>query len=87
MGTSWGYITGMFITAYVKTHGYTDEAVETALSLLTPMIDHLNDGCLGGVAEIFDGDFPCTSRGCYSQAWSVAELTRAYYEDILKLNH
>lgn len=86
MGTSWGYITGMFITAYTKTHGYTEEAIETALSLLTPMIDHLSDGCLGGVAEIFDGDFPCTSRGCYSQAWSVSELTRAYYEDILRLN-
>lgn len=47
------------------------------------MIDHLNDGCLGGVAEIFDGSFPCTSRGCFSQAWSVAELIRCYYENII----
>ena len=86
MGTSWGYITGMFITAYVRTHSEDADVTENALTLLTPMIDHLNDGCLGGVAEIFDGDFPCTSRGCYSQAWSVAELLRAYYEDILKIN-
>lgn len=85
MGTAWGYITGFFITAYVKTHGNNDEAIETAKTLLTPMTDHLSDGCLGGVAEIFDGDFPCTSRGCYTQAWSVAELIRAYYEDILQL--
>lgn len=83
MGTAWGYITGQFITAYVKANGNTAEAKEFAALLLQPVIDHLSDGCLGGVAEIFDGSFPCTSRGCYSQAWSVAELIRAYYEDIL----
>lgn len=83
MGTSWGYITGFFISAYVKTHGNTQSAKEDAALLLEPMIDHLNDGCLGGVAEIFDGSFPCTSRGCFSQAWSVAELIRCYYENII----
>lgn len=83
MGTSWGYITGFFISAYVKTHGNTKVAKEDAALLLEPMIDHLSDGCLGGVAEIFDGSYPCTSRGCYSQAWSVAELIRCYYENII----
>ena len=38
------------------------------------------DGCLGGIAEIFDGDFACDSRGCYTQAWSVAEVLRAFRE-------
>lgn len=85
MGTSWGYITGSFITAFVKTHGRTPASMAIAKQLMMPLIDHLYDGCLGGVAEIFDGDFPCTSRGCYSQAWSVAELLRAYSEDILDL--
>lgn len=83
MGTAWGYIIGQFTTAYVKAYGNTKEAKAFAALLLQPAIDHLSDGCLGGVAEIFDGSFPCTSRGCYSQAWSVAELIRTYYEDIL----
>ena len=61
----------------------TQSAKVDAALLLEPMIDHLNDGCLGGVAEIFDGSFPCTSRGCFSQAWSVAELIRCYYENII----
>ncbi len=43
----------------------------------------MTDGCIGGIAEIFDGDFACTSRGCYTQAWSVGEVLRAYVEDIL----
>ena len=34
------------------------------------------------VSEIFDGDEPHLSRGCISQAWSVAEPLRAYIEDV-----
>ena len=83
MGTSWGYVTGPFMTAYLKVNNYSKDAIETAKQLLLPLIDHLSDGCLGGVAEVFDGDFPCTSRGCYTQAWSVGELIRVYVEDIL----
>jgi len=36
------------------------------------------DGCLGSVSEIFDGDAPHKPKGCFAQAWSVAELIRAY---------
>ena len=34
---------------------------------------------LGTVSEIFDGDPPFTPRGCIAQAWSVAELLRAWH--------
>ncbi|MBP3916494.1 MAG: hypothetical protein J6D41_11050, partial [Clostridium sp.] len=40
-------------------------------------------GCINGIAEIFDGDFASTGRGCYSQAWSVAEVLRAYTQDVM----
>jgi glycogen debranching enzyme len=33
--------------------------------------------------EIFDGLEPSTPKGCIIQAWSYAELIRAYYEDVL----
>jgi len=43
----------------------------------------LQDGCIGSIAEIFDGNEPIISRGCYAQAWSVGEILRAYSEDVL----
>jgi glycogen debranching enzyme len=44
------------------------------------MESHIEDGCLGGIAEIFDGDAPHHGRGCYNQAWGVGEILRVYYE-------
>jgi glycogen debranching enzyme len=42
-------------------------------------LQHLTeDGCLGQLCEIFDGDDPQKPRGCFAQAWSIAELIRAY---------
>jgi glycogen debranching enzyme len=33
---------------------------------------------LGTLGEIFDGDPPFTPRGCIAQAWTVAEVLRAW---------
>ncbi|MGB8698400.1 MAG: amylo-alpha-1,6-glucosidase [Thermosynechococcaceae cyanobacterium] len=30
------------------------------------------------MSEIFDGDEPLTPQGCFAQAWSVAEVLRAW---------
>ena len=51
---------------------------ERALSFLEPAIDHLTNAGLGSVSEIFDGDPPFHPRGCIAQAWSVAEVLRAW---------
>lgn len=77
-GTAWAFPMGGFIEGYLKINDYSLEAKETAMQLLEPMKHHLDDGCIGGIAEIFDGDAPHISRGCYSQAWSVGEILRAY---------
>lgn len=79
-GTAWGFPLGGFITAYLKVYGDTEEGRRYAKQLLAPMEDHLMDGCIGTIAEIFDGDEPNISRGCYGQAWSVGEVLRAYVE-------
>ena len=42
--------------------------------------DHLRDGCIGTIAEVFDGDAPHEPRGTAAQAWSVAELLRVLHE-------
>lgn len=83
MGTTWGFPIGGFISSYCKVHNYAPDAVQTAKEMCELFEDHMNDGCINGIAEIFDGDFACTSRGCYTQAWSVGEVLRAYVEDVL----
>jgi predicted glycogen debranching enzyme len=84
MGTTWAYLSGAFITAFCKVNDYSHDAVMQAKEMCEYFGDHMEDGCLNGIAEIFDGDFACTSRGCYSQAWSVGEILRAYTEDVLQ---
>lgn len=83
MGTAWGYLSGAFITAFCKVGEYSKETIERAKEMCKCFEDHMMDGCINGIAEIFDGDFTCTSRGCYTQAWSVGEVLRAYTEDVL----
>lgn len=83
MGTAWAFLSGGFITAYCKVHRYSKASVLKAREMCMSFEEHMQDGCLNGIAEIFDGDFACTSRGCFNQAWSVAEVLRAYMEDVL----
>ncbi|MDQ0089386.1 putative glycogen debranching enzyme [Paenibacillus anaericanus] len=83
MGTVWAFPLGAFITAYCKVNDYTVEAITVAREMCEVFEDHMQDGGLGGIAEIFDGDFSCTGRGCFTQAWSVGEILRAYTEDVL----
>lgn len=80
MGTTWGFLIGPFITAYCKVNDNSKEAREKAKFMCRLFIDHMKDGCINGIAEIFDGTFASTSRGCYTQAWSVGEVLRVYSE-------
>jgi glycogen debranching enzyme len=50
-----------------------------ALALLEGLASHLDEGCSGTVSEIMDGCPPHVPRGCFAQAWSVAETLRAYH--------
>lgn len=85
-GTSWGFILGGFISAYVKVNGANKEAAQKALKLLEPIKQHMyEENCIGSICEIFDGDAPHYGRGCYAQAWSIGETLRCYAEDILPL--
>ena len=71
-GTTWGWLIGPFVEAHFR--AYNDP--QRALEFLEPMAHHLNGAGLGSISEIFDGDAPMTPRGCFAQAWSVAEVLR-----------
>jgi predicted glycogen debranching enzyme len=81
-GTVWPWLMGPFITAYIKVNGNSEAARRQAAEWLVPLQEHLSDGGLGHISEILDGDVPHRPRGCIAQAWSVAEVLRAYVEDI-----
>jgi len=83
-GTVWAWLLGPFITAFLKTKNHEDYWREFTFNQhLRPLLtDELYRAGLGTVSEIFDGDEPHLSRGCISQAWSVAEPLRAYIEDV-----
>jgi glycogen debranching enzyme len=74
MGTAWAWLLGPFARAHYRVHG----DARLAQSLLAPIEQHLGSSCLGSVSEIFDGDAPHTARGCFAQAWSVAEILRSW---------
>ena len=73
-GTVWGWLIGPFTTAFLKV--YDEPAM--ARSFLAPLMQHLTEHGVGSISEIFDGDPPFSPRGCIAQAWSVAELLRAW---------
>lgn len=73
-GTVWPWLLGPFIDAHLKV--YNDRAA--ARRLLAAFEAHLKDAGVGFIGEIFDGDWPHSPQGCIAQAWSVAEVLRAW---------
>lgn len=73
-GTVWGWLIGSFVAAHLCV--YNDKA--QARKFLEPFISHLSAHGLGTISEIFDGDAPHSPRGCFAQAWSVAEVLRVW---------
>lgn len=75
-GTTWVFPMGAYYLAYLKTHGKEAAAyVRSQLDALEPM---LREGCAGQLPEIYEGDFPTESKGCFGQAWSVSEMLRVF---------
>ncbi len=82
-GTVWPWLLGPFITAFMKTHTHETRWKEYAFQeFIEPLLHVYGDIWDGSIHEIFDGDFPYSPQGCMTQAWSVAEILRAWVEDI-----
>jgi glycogen debranching enzyme len=73
-GTTWGWLLGSFVLAHLQVYKNPTQARQ----FLEPMAHHLMAHGLGTCSEIFDGDAPMTPRGCIAQAWTVAEVLRAW---------
>lgn len=82
-GTVWPWLLGPYVKAYRKVHNYSKKSLEDMRALLQGFDSHLETAGIGTISEVFDGDFPHSPGGCIAQAWSVAEILRAYVEDVL----
>ena len=72
-GTVWAWLIGPFVDAYRRV--YPDSETRVA-GFLSGFQSHMRDAGLGQISEIFDADPPHHPRGCFAQAWSVAEVFR-----------
>ncbi|MCD6351934.1 MAG: glycogen debranching enzyme family protein [Armatimonadetes bacterium] len=79
-GTVWPWLIGPYVRARMKLLGTSEVTRRWARDLLQPLIAHLDDACLGQISEIFDAEQPQQPRGCFAQAWSVAEVLRLWIE-------
>jgi predicted glycogen debranching enzyme len=78
-GTVWAWLIGPFVDAWLRLNP-DDRA--GAHAFLNGFVPHLQDACLGSISEIFDAEAPFTPRGCIAQAWSVAEVLRAWVKTV-----
>ena len=74
-GTVWAWLIGPFIDCWLKVH---PNDFAKARSFLSGFARHIDEACVGSISEIFDAEAPFTPRGCIAQAWSVAEVLRAW---------
>jgi predicted glycogen debranching enzyme len=74
-GTVWAWLAGPFVDAWLRVHPDDHAGARTCLAGFET---HLNDGGIGTLSEIFDAEHPYAPRGCMAQAWSVAEVLRAW---------
>jgi len=81
-GTVWPWLIGPYISAYARAYAGHKGIQKHIEGLFEPFYAHLFEAGLKTISEIFDGDPPHAPRGCISQAWSVAEILRAYFEHI-----
>jgi len=74
-GTVWAWLIGPFIDAWLKVYPHDRAAARKFLEVF-PV--HLSDDGIGTISEVFDAREPHMAGGCIAQAWSVAEVLRAW---------
>ncbi|MBW4638257.1 MAG: amylo-alpha-1,6-glucosidase [Gloeocapsa sp. UFS-A4-WI-NPMV-4B04] len=73
-GTAWLWLIGPFVLAHLRVFN----TPSIARQFLEPMQHHLYASGIGSISEICNGDAPMEPKGCIAQAWSVAEVLRAW---------
>jgi glycogen debranching enzyme len=77
-GTAWTWTFPSFCEALAIAWDHSPAAVAAARGYLGSMARLMEEGCLGQIPEILDGDAPHPPRGCDAQAWGVTEALRVW---------
>lgn len=76
-GTSWPWLLGPFVEAWLRVRGNTPDAKRSARQqFLPPLGTHLQTAGLNHISEITDAEPPFAPHGCPFQAWSLGEFMR-----------
>jgi glycogen debranching enzyme len=75
-GTAWVWQLPLLCEALDLAWDGEPAARATARAWLGSLAPLLDEGCLGQLPELLDGDAPHAPRGCDAQAWSVSEALR-----------
>jgi predicted glycogen debranching enzyme len=84
-GPAYPWLLGPFVSAFVRVYGSSQPTRDQAHGMLRPCLDHVLGKGGGQLHELFDGDSPHHAGGLTASARSVAEVLRAYAEDVLDL--
>ncbi len=77
-GTVWAFPLGAYYVAKLRFAENKKAAAAAVLSELEAVTAAMSEGCLGQIAEVYDGLTPDKSKGCFAQGWSVGEILWAY---------
>ena len=77
-GTVWPFPMGAYYLAYLKVNGWSEKARDRVKRQMEVLECAMREGCIGQLPEIYDGENPASSKGCFAQAWSVGEILRVY---------
>ena len=82
-GTVWGFMIGQFLMGILRQFPKDKTLIHIVKQFIAHNQDAMHEGCIGQLAEIYDGYNPNQSRGCFAQAWSVSEVLRVvkYYQE------
>ncbi len=77
-GTAWVWWLPLYAEALAAAWDFEAAAVAAARAHLADLAALLDQGCLGQLPELLDGDAPHAPRGCDAQAWSASEALRVW---------
>lgn len=77
-GTVWSFLLGPYCDGVMYAEG--EAGTKRIKKVIDQFLKHLEEACVGSVSEIFDGQAPHTPRGCFAQAWGVAEILRVIHQ-------
>jgi predicted glycogen debranching enzyme len=84
-GSAFPWLLGPLVSSFIKLNGRGEHSKRTAQKMLDGVLEYMREQGIGEICELFDGDTPHRPGGAIASARSIAEVLRAYVEDVLEL--